>query len=107
MWTRKLIVFGVLCAAGYLMMRDQLPATAARSVELSLHEFREPGEMVAARREWQWLALQPVMVTIGVIALGVWLFAPEAIWMLMQWSPQTKRTALMLTGATIALSSTG
>ncbi|HUQ69191.1 MAG TPA: hypothetical protein VM165_06700 [Planctomycetaceae bacterium] len=107
MLMRKLVVLTGLCLAGVWVLQFQSTADAARSVELALHEFREPADVVAAREEWWWLAMRPAFVIVGLLAAAGWLFRDDWHDLRSAWFSRRQRPLVWLMAAALPLSLTG
>jgi hypothetical protein len=103
MLVRKGLMLAGLGLAGMWWLQFQSADDALRSVDLSLHEFRVPGDITAVRQEWWRLAMKPAFFAVGWAIVAIGLFRDELVALRDRWT----RSRVWLLAAGLGLASTG
>jgi len=103
MLVRKALVLAGLGLAGMWWLASQGADDALRSVDLSLHEFRVPGDAAAARQEWWRLAMKPAFFAVAWVIVALGLFCDELMSLRSRWT----QSGAWLLATGLGLTSTG
>jgi hypothetical protein len=103
MLMRKLLVVAGVGLAGMWWLESQGVDDALRSVDLSLHEFRVPGDVAAVRQEWWRLAMKPAFFGVVWAVIALSLLREELMALRNRWT----QSGVWLLAAALGLASAG